>query len=513
MAALRTNIKMFVDSGNRTYLLTTVILSVIFAILAIKRGLRILQEWKFARLNHCRKPLVASSGFLGIGRMISMLSAMKKCEALELIRSWHQQYGKTYRTSLGRTVIMTIEPKNVQTILALKFKDFELGHYRNKALAPLLGQGIFASDGEIWEHSRALVRPNFVRSQVADIKIYERHVAKLIANIPGNGQTVDLQDLFFRMTIDSATEFLFGESIDSLSVGSQQSAFANDFNTSQDGLAIRVQMGPLMVFHKNSAFSKATIDARRFVDQFVQKAIDYRNACGDKKNASNSLDQQYVFLYELSKETVNKTVLTDQLLNILLAGRDTTASLLSITFFILARRPDIWAKLRENVLGLEAERPSFEDLKSMTYLTWVLNETLRLYPVVPVNTRMANKDTYLPVGGGPDGKDPIFVPKGQEVFYSVYSMHRLPEVYGPDATEYRPERWENLKPGWAYIPFNGGPRICIGQQFALAEAGYTIARIVRQFTKIECRDTRPFKEGLTLTLASKNGTKVALTPA
>jgi cytochrome P450 len=125
---------------------------------------------------------------------------------------------------------------------------------------------------------------------------------------------------------------------------------------------------------------------------------------------------------------------------------------------------------------------------------------------------MANKDTCLPLGGGADGKAPIFVPKGQEVMYSVYSMHRGPEIYGPDATEYRPERWEALKPGWAYIPFNGGPRICIGQQFALTEAGYAIVRIMQQFKEIESRDAEPFQELLTLTMASKNGAKVALTP-
>lgn len=117
------------------------------------------------------------------------------------------------------------------------------------------------------------------------------------------------------------------------------------------------------------------------------------------------------------------------------------------------------------------------------------------------------------MGGGPEGKDPIFVPKGQDVMYSVYSMHRLPEVFGSDSTEYRPERWANLKPRWAYIPFNGGPRICIGQQFALTEASYTVMRIVRRFKNIESQDMQPFKEALTLTLASKNGTKVSLSPA
>jgi cytochrome P450 len=125
---------------------------------------------------------------------------------------------------------------------------------------------------------------------------------------------------------------------------------------------------------------------------------------------------------------------------------------------------------------------------------------------------MANKDTYLPVGGGPDGKSPVFVPKGTDMVYTVYSMYRLQSVYGPDAEEFRPERWEKLKPGWAYIPFNGGPRICVGQQFALTEAGYTTVRILQEFKSIESRDPSPWKELLTLTMASKNGVKVALLP-
>jgi cytochrome P450 len=72
---------------------------------------------------------------------------------------------------------------------------------------------------------------------------------------------------------------------------------------------------------------------------------------------------------------------------------------------------------------------------------------------------MAHVDTTLPLGGGPDGKSPIFVPKGQMVIYQVYVMHRRTDLYGEDAQEFKPERWENLRPGWQYLPFNGGPRI------------------------------------------------------
>jgi hypothetical protein len=90
---------------------------------------------------------------------------------------------------------------------------------------------------------------------------------------------------------------------------------------------------------------------------------------------------------------------------------------------------------------------------------------LRLLPPVPLNFRVAAKDTSLPVGGGPDGKSPIYVKKGEHVNYSVYSMHRRTDFWGPDAHLFRPERWEeNQKHGWDYLPFNGGPRICLGRK-------------------------------------------------
>ncbi len=92
-------------------------------------------------------------------------------------------------------------------------------------------------------------------------------------------------------------------------------------------------------------------------------------------------------------------------------------------------------------------------------------------------------------------------------------MHRRKDLYGEDADEYRPERWENLRPGWEYLPFNGGPRICLGQQYALTEAGYVTVRLVQEFSKMESRDPEPWRENLTLTLCSMNGTKVGLTPA
>lgn len=140
---------------------------------------------------------------------------------------------------------------------------------------------------------------------------------------------------------------------------------------------------------------------------------------------------------------------------------------------------------------------------------------LRLYPIVPINARFAKKDTTIPRGGGPDGHSPVFIPKGQIVAWSVYVMHRRKDIYGPDAEVFRPERWapeEGLRPGWAYLPFNGGPRICVGQQFALTEASYTIVRLLQEFEGMEDRDGTPFVEKMSLTMTSDKGCKVAMIP-
>jgi cytochrome P450 len=108
---------------------------------------------------------------------------------------------------------------------------------------------------------------------------------------------------------------------------------------------------------------------------------------------------------------------------------------------------------------------SFTKLKNCTFLQHVMNETLRLHPLVPQNARRALKDTTLPRGGGSDGKGKIFVRKGQEVEYSVYVMHRLKRLWGEDAKEFKPDRWAERKPGEEYLPFNGGPRICLGRKY------------------------------------------------
>ena len=192
----------------------------------------------------------------------------------------------------------------------------------------------------------------------------------------------------------------------------------------------------------------------------------------------SSNNKRYIFLHELIIRTTNVPAIRSELLNILLAGRDTTASLLSNVWFELSKNPRLWSRVQAEIssasFNSSSDLPTYEQLKELKYLRAVLNESLRLHPVVPENGRQAERDTVLPSGGGGDGKSPVLVRKGELVGYSLYTMHRRKDLFGEDAEEFRPERWINgedgekgLRVGWEYLPFNGGPRICIGRESLL----------------------------------------------
>ena len=355
-------------------------------------------------------------------------------------------------------------------MLAVQFKSFPLPATRRTAFSALLGDGIFINNGAAWHHSREMLRPNFARAQVGDMDTYEAHVEHLIASIPRDGATVDLQILFFSLTMDSATELLFGESTNTLGPGAATpgaSDFVEAFNRGQEGAFNRIRFRWLYTILPDPDYWKRVQIVQNFADTLVRRAFVRHS----QRKAS---DTRYTFADELCSRTTDHNAVKGELLNILLAGRDTTASLLSNVWFELSRRPDIFAKLQaeiEDLLpqGRGGPRPTLEQIKAAKYLRAVLNESLRLYPVVPGNSREAIADTVLPVGGGRDGKSPMFVPKGTIVGWSLYSMHRRNDLYGPDAEEFRPERWlgdKGLRPGWEYLPFNGGPRICLGREWS-----------------------------------------------
>ena len=313
----------------------------------------------------------------GISTFQANRKAFKEHKLLEVTYKRFQSYGNTFFINvLGTHVCMTIEPENIKAILATKFKDWNLPDRRKRAFVPLLGHGIFTTDGEAWQHSRDLLRPNFARSQVGDLATFEVHVNQLLKNIPRDGSTVNLQDLFFRLTIDSATEFLFGESVDCLTPGAGKEGgarFAEAFNRTQEDVGETSRNGPFAMLSRRSTFKEDVNYVHAFADKYVRRGLEYRKTF-DVEKANADENERYVFLNELVKQTNDPVQIRSELLNVLLAGRDTTASLLSNVWFILARRPDIWEKLQAEVNEIGDEPPTYAQLKEMKYLKAVLNE-------------------------------------------------------------------------------------------------------------------------------------------
>ncbi|CAK9437224.1 uncharacterized protein LODBEIA_P16020 [Lodderomyces beijingensis] len=453
------------------------------------------------------KPMlnVRSDGWFGFKEGKAMLKAIEEGRVLHLgvakyYKVDHPEVPTYFERIFGKGIIFTKDPENIKAILATQFTDFGLGH-RLRYFDPLLGKGIFTLDHAGWKDSRAMLRPQFAREQVAHVRSLEPHIQYLFKHIDlHKGEYFDIQELFFRFTVDSATEFLFGSSVSSLqdeSIGCNTKEldfagrlqFPAAFNKSQLYLATRNMLQTLYWLVNPKEFQECNKVVHDFANHYVNLTLSYSPEELEEK--SNG----YVFLYELAKQTRDAAVLRDQSLNILLAGRDTTAGLLSFAIFELARNPDMYAKLRKEILErfgpTDLEDITFESLKSCEYLKAVLNETLRLYPSVPRNARLATKNTTLPHGGGPDGTSPIFIPKNAVVTYNISATQCDPYYYGKDADVYRPERWfeeSTRKLGWAYLPFNGGPRICLGQQFALTEASYVVTRIAQTFSKLELQD-------------------------
>lgn len=190
----------------------------------------------------------------GLDFLWDSYKALKRHRALENTQRRYMSIGaNTVQVKfLGQVFISTIEPENLKTVMSLKFKDYELPDERKKLLIPMLGEGIFTTDGAAWQHSREMLRPNFVRSQIGDIEMFERHVGNLIQAIPQDGSLVDLQDLFFSSTLDIATEFLFGTSTNTLRHGETNAAameFVKSFSACQNSVeALDSEWGFLGLF-------------------------------------------------------------------------------------------------------------------------------------------------------------------------------------------------------------------------------------------------------------------------
>jgi cytochrome P450 len=274
--------------------------------------------------------------------------------------------------------------------------------------------------------------------------------------------------------------------------GDAANAFAHAFLQAQEVIAIRERYGwvwPLAEMFKDETYEPMQV-VNAYIEPIVKDALAKKQTSSSQGKGEENLDEE-TLLGHLVRVTNDPIVLKDEILNIMIAGRDTTASTLTFIVYFLSIYPDVLTRLREEIISKvgHSRRPDYDDIRDMKYLRAVINETLRLYPIVPFNVRESvNAATW--VSEDPDAK-PYFIPAGTKTTYSVFMMHRRKDLWGPDAEEFDPDRFldERLKKylsknPFIFLPFNAGPRICLGQQFAYNEMSFMLIRLLQSFSSI-----------------------------
>lgn len=409
--------------------------------------------------------------------------------------------------------IISMDQEHCKYVLATGFNHFWRGTAQKERLETFLGDGIFNRDDEAWKAHRTLARPFFTRDRASDFELFERYTARTFAILSekaAQNEPIDVQDLYARFTIDAASESLFGKNLDTLSgclprpssslpfergsvTDDAWGTFVRAFETLQRINTLRARTG--LIWPLFELFDDKTIPyvdtIRHWTDPLVQQTLDAK-AAAKRAGVERNVEEK-TFLQHLADSTEDVGKIRDQLLNILLAARDTTACLLTYVTYFLAVHPDVAEKLRQEVAHVCGDRPpTYEKIKKLKYMKAVIDETLRLFPPVPLNQRQSRPvsctlpvpDATFPV----DSQRPLYMPKSTTFFYSTLLVQRNKALWGPDADEFDPDRW--IDPGrlsrytsnpTMFTPFSAGPRICIGQNYAYNEASYFLVRLMQNF--------------------------------
>ncbi|KAE8441932.1 hypothetical protein EG329_004140 [Mollisiaceae sp. DMI_Dod_QoI] len=454
--------------------------------------------------HHQRDP------FFGLDFFLQSMKASMEHRRMEFMRSLFNKYGQTWQaTNFGKEMIFTIDPENIQSVMATDFDSWGLEPLRLPALDPYMGPGVFTTDGPFWAHARAQVKPILSKAQFSDLSRLEHHFQNFLPLLPRDGIAVDIQPILERLGTDIVTEFLLGGSVGTLIENSSvdHKEFMSALAEADAGVGKRFLLGKLRVLFPDKKFEEACRVTHNYVDHRIDAY--FRSVAEGKR--SNDENKRLVLLDEVAKETTDRKLIRSQVLNILQAAGDGAAIIISNTLFLLSRHPKVEETLRQEIASIGGQLPTYEMLKSMKYLRRVISESLRLFPLSPNNSRVALKDTVLPTGGGSDGKAPIFTKKGTIYSTNSYVLHRDEKLWGSDADEFKPERWETQRQGWHYQAFGGGPRTCAGQGLVLTQISYVLVRLLQEFKGIEKKDDRPWLEKIRLTMCNGNGVVLGFT--
>ncbi len=388
-------------------------------------------------------------------------------DPLPRLAAWARRYGDIfhYRAFYFHVYFLN-HPDLIEQVLIHQSRNFTKGRGL-RANRRLFGNGLLTSEGDFWRRQRRLSQPAFHRERIASYaKIMVAFTERMLEGWQ-SGQTREIHEDMMRLTLEIVAKALFDTDVgrDAEAIGRALNAVMQQNTRGQ----MLLPFFNVLPTPGNWRYRRAVRDLERIVYGIIRERRASRRDAGDLLSMLLSARDE-------DGRGMTDRQIRDEAITLLLAGHETTALALSWTWYLLARHPEVEAKLVAELRQVLAGRsPSVEDLPRLPYTAMVVKESMRLYPPAYVMARTAERDTEI---GG------YVIPRGASVVISQWVLHRDPRFF-PEPERFNPDRWtpefENQLPGFAYFPFGGGPRVCIGAGFAQMEAALLLATIAQRF--------------------------------
>ena len=388
-----------------------------------------------------------------------------------------RHYDRLVRISIGgRRQYVLLQPEDAKYVL----QENNRNYVRSPAfmiLKRFLGEGLLTSDGDFWRKQRRLAQPAFHRQKITVLA--ETMVAEATAWVGAlrqhnPAQPVDISQSLMDVTVRIVCKTLFSTNVEGKLAGLSRSLELLNI------LANRSLLSPVKVPRTSPTPNNISYHrTRKQVDTLIYQFIHTRHQTGDRHD--DLLDMLLHATDEETGEGMSEQQLRDECVTLFTAGHETTAVAMGWLIYLLAQHPDVVTRLRTEAAAALGNVPDATGMppvaafRAMPYSLQVVQEALRLYPPAWALSRMAVADDQI---------GPYTIPKGDTVVISPYLLHRDP-VSWPDPDRFNPDRFaegrDRERPAYAYLPFGGGPRLCIGNQFALLEMQILLVTFIRAF--------------------------------
>ncbi|KAH9816219.1 cytochrome P450 monooxygenase [Melampsora americana] len=404
---------------------------------------------------------------------------------------------------LGIELIHNRSPLDAKHMFTNDFKHWKKSKHFTESYNQLLGDATLNSNTkENWSWHRSLLRPHFSKKRISDFNASEEHIARVINWVERKNKAneiVDFQDIASRFTLTTGSQHLFGQCLDMLNdlfadrPITNRTVNATRFSKALESIVDNSTKRTMIPSLIRQVIQRLTLpnESLKLIFEIVNQMILNENQKEFNKLSSIEDSEHENLVNHLRRSGCSAEMMRFELTSILIASRDTTASLLTSCIYELTGRDELWKELKLEV----SEIPNFPDssleqLSKLKLLRAVINESLRLHSVLWFLIRSATEDQVLPSG--------IFVPAGTDCAMYLNEIHRDPTIWGEDANEFLPERWldgREIQSG-SYLPFIAGPRVCIGQQFAITEVTVALVRLLQSFSRVELVSPSLPKENL-----------------